>query len=97
MKRITIAITGAALIVLWTADTPAYADCAADVKKIEVGLKEIPRSKASKPHIYFVEEKLDIARKLVGKKKKKKKCAKIMKVAADKLELMKEKVRSGVF
>jgi hypothetical protein len=41
MKYIAFAAAGTALIILGTAPTPAYADCASDVAKAEVAMKDI--------------------------------------------------------
>ena len=80
MKRTPIAVAGAALIVLGTLAAPAYADCAADIQKVEVDAKKLPQSGKTMGGRTKIDELVGEARKLIGKKKKKK-CANLMKKA----------------
>jgi hypothetical protein len=78
MNKFTIAVAGAALIVLGTAGAPARADCASDIAKVEADMKEVGSARAADRMLDQVRGILDKERKLVGKKKKRKKCNKMV-------------------
>ena len=83
MKRLTFSVAGAALIILGTAAVPAHADCAADIKKVEVAMKDIPSNESTSQGLDKIKKILAKSKKLLTKKKNKKcnsKIAKAMKI-----------------
>ena len=79
MRKLTVYIIGAALVSLSFMTTPAYADCAAEIEKLEVRISVLGTMGSLRQNI---ENKIIKAKKFLEKGKKKK-CLKLAKKAGN--------------